>query len=234
MTAEEFRQINIDACKRRHACAKGYAQLLRADSTTAILRVWRNWWSEFYKGMFFDDIKEYINDAYESLKDDFQTLGIYVNEPCEKGFVIANKYRKKLTIGGNIKVYVFGGSNIVAKNNAQVYCNTKGSKIELRDYAYGNVVGSAVIARDHSKLFLRDGKATCFNAANVTVYGGELQDNGHYRIQAMGDAIVYSNSNNRIILSGNATKKMKNEESLNNRNNQNIQNIQNIQNNQKQ
>lgn len=203
MTFDEFKQININACRKRHACTKGYADLLKADSVTAILRVWRTYWNDLYNVLYFDDIKENVNDAYESMKDDFQLAGIFVNEPSNKAIVIANNCEEPLRVDGKCKVYIFGASRVIAKGNAGVYCHTEGSIIELAGNSYASVSKGKVFARERSEAVTKC-EAECYGAATITAFGGIVTDYGHRVIEAYADTIVYSNTNRRISLFDNA------------------------------
>lgn len=198
---ERLKEICRVACHERKACQPGFEALLKAESVPEILAVWKLNWSDIYDSKFADIMAENIRDIYAELGDEFRRCGIYVNEDSDTGLVIISTPDAVIHVGGDAKAYVFTAAEVMATDNAQVYCRAEGSDITLSGHTYGNIKAGTVKVKDFSEA-KGGGVFHTYNAARVMVTDGTVIDHGHRMIAVDGDTQVYSDAIRYIELGG--------------------------------
>lgn len=196
-----------DACHERHACTHGYKELMQADTAEGIATVWRRYWRELVSGQYADVICEEMPYHYEELKEGFNKTGLFFNECPQsytnRSFVLVGNSEEPIHIYGYAEAYVLGNAHVIAHDHARIYCSQLQGKVELLDYAYGNVTAGYAIARDRSTLEAAT-DCECHNASNVSITAGTLHDHGHMEISAYNDAVVDTFTAMRINLYNNS------------------------------
>lgn len=192
MTFEQFKTECIEACHVRQACREGYADLLHAETTPALLRVVKNYWDDVYRSKYADIVGENIERWFDGQEDDFHRADVFVNEPADHGIVFVNNYLDgELRVKGTAKAYVFGASSVFGVDRAEVYCHTEGSFVRVRDHAYAHVERGTVVAMGYSSIEINAGvEASCYDRTRVTLNGGRILSYGHRSIEAWLDGVV--------------------------------------------
>ena len=204
---EVFKQACKAACHERHACTHGYIEMMDAKNIEEVATVWRRYWREIVGEMYADVIREEMPHHYIDIKEGFNLAGVYFNEcPSSRqtrAFAIVGDSAEALHVYGYAEVHVIGEAHVVAHDHARVFCSRPQAKIELLDYAYGEITNGYGIARNYSTL-VSTTECESHNASVVTLRGGVLHDYGHYDIKAYNDAVIDSFTTMRIALFDNA------------------------------
>jgi len=204
MTFKEIKEEWCNAMRVHDGCNFAYKLLLEAQTVPQMLRVAQDYWDEIYRSKYPEVVLKRIETWYCNFKEDFNSAGVFVNEPSDWGLVIVNNYYKEaLNIYGKAKAYIFGKSYVKGYDSAQVYCRTEGSLIELYNTSYGHVEAGRAVAYGRSSLQCNC-DAECYGSVKINIYGGVLKDYGHLYIMASGNAVVYSSNSRNINISGNA------------------------------
>lgn len=207
MTAfEELKEICRVACHERNACENGFRDLMQAETIDDIIAVWRRNWQDIFDSKFADIMVANIIKVYETSRGDFNRNQVWVNESSDRGLIIVSHAPQAIFASGTAKAYIFAESEVVASDNAQVYCRTPKSRITLRQHSFARIdcEDTKVKAFEFSRA---QGVMTIetHNACEVSISGGTLTDLGHRRITAQGTAVVISDTTRSIDLSGEAT-----------------------------
>ena len=184
MDYEGFKEEWKQACRERHACTKGFEQLLRSNSIGEILQTAVDNWTDVYQSKFADFMAANIVRQFAGLEQEFHDAGFYVNEDSDKGICVVCRPDKELHFSGRARVYIFDKARVVARGNAKVYCRNAESEIELHDDAYGKIEAGRVWAYDWATVDSHQ-ECWCEGHATVTIYGGELHDKGHRRLTCL-------------------------------------------------
>ena len=206
MTAfEELKEICRTACHERNACENGFRDLMQAESIDDIIAVWRKNWQDIFDSKFADIMVANIIKVYATSREDFIRSQVWVNESSDRGLIIVSHAPQAIFASGTAKAYIFAGSEVIASDNAQVFCRTPKSRITLRHHSYARIdcAETCVKAFDFSRA---QGVMTIetHNACEVNISGGTLTDLGHRRITAQGDAVVITDTPRSIDISGEA------------------------------
>ena len=186
MDYEQFKEEWKVACKERHACTKGYQQLLASQSVADVLATAVANWTDVYKSKFADFMAENIVRQFEGLRDEFHEAGFFVNEPSDKGICVVCRPDGPLEFGGRARVYVFAQAEVTARDLAQVYCRNKDSVVRLYGNAYGKIEAGRVWAYDFATVDSHE-ECWCHDRTTVTISGGVVHDEGHRRINILNE-----------------------------------------------
>ncbi len=157
MDYEQFKEEWKQACKERHACAKGYQQLLASRSVADVLQTAVANWGDVYRSKFADFMAENIVRQFEGLRDEFHEAGFFVNEDSDKGFCIVCRPDRPLRFSGRARVYIFAGkAEVEARGMAQVYCRSEDAEVRMYESTYGKIEA---------------GKVWAYGAARVEAHG---------------------------------------------------------------
>lgn len=204
---EALKQVCSEACHERHACTHGYKELMQSDTAESIATVWRRYWRELISEQYADIICEEMPYHYNEIRDGFNRAGVYFNE-CPEGsmqraFVLVGNSESPVHIFGYSEAHVLGNVTVIAHNHSRVYCSSDNGRMELLDNANGYANKGYAIARNHSNLYAST-NCECYNASNVQLSNGTLEDHGHFTINAYNDAVVNSFTALKINLYDNA------------------------------
>lgn len=206
ITFEEMKAMCHAACRERQACKEGFAQMLRADTPTMLLRAWVDNWSDVWKDRYADMLVGNVEALYAQYRREFHDVGLWVNECCGSGKVLITEGR--VAVGSTARAFVVGMAEVHAYGNSIVYNHAaQDAVVVLHDYAHGFIEAGRVVARDQSHVQVSgDGVlAECYGRSEVFMTAGTLTDHGHHSIEAYGDrAVVKGCVTRRITLADGA------------------------------
>lgn len=221
MTQDPFQLLKDTcntACHERRACANGYRQMLQSQNVSQMMATWRDNWEDVTESKYSDIIRTELPKQYDGLKEEMNAAGIYMNE-CPEGAkrfvkVIVTKSDTPVHIYGEANAYILDSAKVVAHDHAHVYnIKAKHSKVELLDYAYGNVRCGSLIARCRSRVVSSgSAKVTLDGSVDCEANGGSVTAISYRRIDASVDAIVYAHNGHCIYLAEDASIKPLNSE----------------------
>ena len=209
------------ACRERQACKEGFAQMLRAETPTQLLRAWTDNWADVWKDRYADMLAGKVEALYAQYRREFHDVGLWVNESSGHGRVLItgvalggqsaehpNGGRMTVSVGGTARAFVVGGAEVHAYGNSIVYNHAaQDAVVVLHDYAHGFIEAGCVVARDQSHVQVSgDGvQAECYGRSEVFMTAGTLVDHGHHSIEAYGErAVVKGCVTRRITLADGA------------------------------
>lgn len=218
---EEMKAMCHAACRERQACKEGFAQMLRAETPTQLLRAWTDNWADVWKDRYADMLAGKVEGLYAQYRREFHDVGLWVNECCGRGRVLItgvalggqtaehpNGGRMTVSVGGTARAFVVGGAEVHAYGNSIVYNHAaQDAVVVLHDYAHGFIEAGRVTARDQSHVQVSgDGVlAECYGRSEVFMTAGTLVDHGHHSIEAYGErAVVKGCVTRRITLADGA------------------------------
>ena len=221
ITFEEMKAMCHAACRERQACKEGFAQMLRAETPTQLLRAWTDNWADVWKDRYADMLAGKVEGLYEQYRREFHDVGLWVNECCGRGRVLITGValggqsaehpsggRMTVSVGGTARAFVVGGAEVHAYGNSIVYNHAaQDAVVVLHDYAHGFIEAGSVVARDQSHVQVSgDGVlAECYGRSEVFMTAGTLVDHGHHSIEAYGErAVVKGCVTRRITLADGA------------------------------
>lgn len=158
------------ACHERHACAKGYKQMLATTTVSQMMAVWRANWEDIVDSKFADILSAELPSLYPSLREEMNASGIFLNECPDDADravrVLVTATDTPIRISGSAQAYILGVAHVVAHDHAQVYNTKYDAVVTLYDYSYGNIQSGKVYAYDHSSLncscdAILDGAVSC-------------------------------------------------------------------------
>lgn len=194
-----------DACHERHACAKGYRQMLASENVSQMMATWRDNWEDVVNSKFGDIIRDKLPEQYPNIKGEMNLAGIYLNECPENALqnvkVLISDTNTEVHVYGRAQAYILAPATVIAHNHAQIYNLRHDADITLLDYSYGDIQAGKVKAQGRSSLNCScdatiDGSVRC-NASGGTVHAISYRSINAYR-----DTIIYSKTNKNINLSG--------------------------------
>lgn len=203
---EKLKEICRVACHQRNACKPGFESLMQTSTVAGILKVWKENWQDVYESKYADIMAEKIAGVYADMRDEFNANNVFVNEPTDRGLLIvapASQQAGQITVSGTAKCYIFGSGNVLAKDNAEVYCRDSQGMVTLCGHARGFFKDGQVQVRDFARAF-GTFQGQCYNAAYILLRGGSVADHGHLEISAWNDAVVYADTRRKIDLHGDA------------------------------
>lgn len=209
------------ACRERQACKEGFAQMLRAETPTQLLRAWTDNWADVWKDRYADMLAGKVEGLYAQYRREFHDVGLWVNESSGRGRVLItgvalggqtaehpNGGRMTVSVGGTARAFVVGSAEVHAYGNSIVYNHAaQDATVVLHDYAHGFIEAGCVVARDQSHVQVSgDGVlAECYGRSEVFMTAGTLTDHGHHSIEAYGErAVVKGCVTRRITLADGA------------------------------
>ena len=209
------------ACRERQACKEGFAQMLRAETPTQLLRAWTDNWADVWKDRYADMLAGKVEGLYAQYRREFHDVGLWVNECCGSGRVLItgvalggqtaehpNGGRMTVSVGGTARAFVVGGAEVHAYGNSIVYNHAaQDATVVLHDYAHGFIEAGRVVARDQSHVQVSGDAvlAECYGRSEVFMAAGTLVDHGHHSIEAYGErAVVKGCVTRRITLADGA------------------------------
>lgn len=221
ITFEEMKAMCHAACRERQACKEGFAQMLRAETPTQLLRAWTDNWADVWKDRYADMLAGKVEGLYAQYRREFHDVGLWVNESSGRGKVLItgvalggqtaehpNGGRMTVRVGGTARAFVVGGAEVHAYGNSIVYNHAvQEATVVLHDYAHGFIEAGRVVARDQSHVQVSgDGVlAECYGRSEVFMTAGTLVDHGHHSIEAYGErAVVKGCVTRRITLADGA------------------------------
>ena len=221
ITFEEMKAMCHAACRERQACKEGFAQMLRAETPTQLLRAWTDNWADVWKDRYADMLAGKVEGLYAQYRREFHDVGLWVNESSGRGKVLItgvalggqtaehpNGGRMTVRVGGTARAFVVGGAEVHAYGNSIVYNHAaQDAVVVLHDYAHGFIEAGRVTARDQSHVQVSgDGvQAECYGRSEVFMTAGTLVDHGHHSIEAYGErAVVKGCVTRRITLADGA------------------------------
>lgn len=203
-----LKQICDAACHDRHACAKGYKQMLESKDTVEMMNTWRDNWEDIVESKYADIIRRELPAIYPELKAQMNKAQIFLNECPES----AGQYTKVLVtdtdnpvrIYGRAKAYILGKAKVIAHDHTQVYnYKQQDAEVKLLGYAYGHIMAGKVEAEGRSSLSCNC-QAILSGAVFCTATGGTVRAKGYREVEAYGDTKVVSYMTENITLNDNA------------------------------
>lgn len=76
------------ACRERQACKEGFAQMMRAETPTQLLRAWTDNWADVWKDRYADMLAGKVEGLYAQYRREFHDVGLWVNESSWRGRVL--------------------------------------------------------------------------------------------------------------------------------------------------
>lgn len=221
ITFEEMKAMCHAACRERQACKEGFAQMMRAETPTQLLRAWTDNWADVWKDRYADMLAGKVEGLYAQYRREFHDVGLWVNESSGRGKVLITGValggqtaehttggRMTVRVGGTARAFVVGGAEVHAYGNSIVYNHAaQDAVVVLHDYAHGFIEAGRVVARDQSHVQVSgDGvQAECYGRSEVFMTAGTLTDHGHHSIEAYGErAVVKGRATRRITLADGA------------------------------
>ena len=221
ITFEEMKAMCHAACRERQACKEGFAQMLRAETPTQLLRAWTDNWADVWKDRYADMLAGKVEGLYAQYRREFHDVGLWVNESSGRGRVLItgvalggenaehpNGGRMTVRVGGTARAFVVGGAEVHAYGNSIVYNHAaQDAVVVLHDYAHGFIEAGRVTARDQSHVQVSGDAvlAECYGRSEVFMTAGTLVDHGHHSIEAYGErAVVKGCVTRRITLADGA------------------------------
>lgn len=202
-----LKDLCIEACHERKACAEGYKQMVKSGNISQIMATWRANWEDVVDSKYADIIRIQLPKIYPIIKADMNAAGIYLNE-CPRSaqefvLVIVTDTNNVVKVFGYSNVYILGECKVSAYDHSQVYNSKHNAQVTLYDYSYGKIFAGEVVALGHSNLScmceaIVDGTVKCM------AYGGTVVARKYRKIEAYIDAVVYSQSNFNITLCNDA------------------------------
>lgn len=186
---DTFKQQIRKAAHENHSCVDGYRAMMAAQSYTQMLRVMYNNWDWVYNGGFYEVFCQYFGQWFDGHESDFHAADVYYNEPSDHGFVFVDKPDKRLSIGGQSKVFVLAPSVVDVCNRATVYCRADQSYITLHNSAYGVIKNGFCVGLDYS-MAQAFGVYETRNHASVIIRDGICFDHGHELIHAYNSTVL--------------------------------------------
>lgn len=194
---DTFKQQIRKAAHENHSCVDGYRAMMAAQSYTQMLRVMYNNWDWVYNGGFYEVFCQYFGQWFEGHEEDFHAADVYYNEPSDHGFVFVDKPGKRLSIGGQAKVFVLAPSVVDVCNRATIYCRADNSYIMLRNSAYGVIKKGFCVGfdysraqsygvfetREHSSVIIRDGKCLDLGHEQIRAYNSTVYGFNQYHVE---------------------------------------------------
>lgn len=207
---DQLKDICTTACHTRHACTEGYRAMLATENVSQLMAVWRENWEDLVESKYADIINDQLPALYldPTLKSEMNAAGIYVNE-CpliapEYVFVIVTDHDGIVDINDYAKCYVLGKAWVRAWDHAQVYSEKNDRTIiMLYDYSYGHVSKGKTFANGYSRLWTST-NAALNGSVTCEAHGGEICASSYLKIEAYGDAKIFSKTDRNITLFGNA------------------------------
>lgn len=214
MTDDDFKILKeacIRACHARHACADGYRQMLASKNVSQMMATWRDNWEDIVESKYADIIRTELPKQYPALKEEMNRAGIYLNECPEDARqfvrVLVTDTDTPVKIHCDAQAYVLGTAKVLAFGHSQVYNERQpDAHIMLYDRAYGKAMAGRATAYDRSRLVCCC-NAHIADAVECDAYGGTVRAQSFLSIRAYRDTIVYSDTDKRIALNGDAQLK---------------------------
>ncbi len=202
---QTFKEVCDRACHARHACAKGYKQMLASENVSQMMATWRDNWDDVVGSKFSETIRTELPRLYPVLKDDMNKAGIYLNECPDdaKNFVrvIITDCDEPVKVYGDAQAYIIGVAKVIAFNHSKVYNNHYKADVMLYGYSFGEIMAGTVRAYDRSKLQC-DCEAYLLGNVQCDAFGGIVKASSYVYVNAYRDTIVYAGTDKGIILSG--------------------------------
>lgn len=107
ITFEEMKAMCHAACRERQACKEGFAQMLRAETPTQLLRAWTDNWADVWKDRYADMLAGKVEALYAQYRREFHDVGLWVNESSGRGRVLITG----VALGGQTAEHPNGGPN---------------------------------------------------------------------------------------------------------------------------
>ena len=95
------------ACRERQACKEGFAQMLRAETPTQLLRAWTDNWADVWKDRYADMLAGKVEGLYAQYRREFHDVGLWVNESSGRGRVLITG----VALGGKTAEHPNGGES---------------------------------------------------------------------------------------------------------------------------
>lgn len=197
MTYQELKDIFVTACHEGHACTDGYKEVLAADNAGMLAMAIRHYWDDCYNGIFFDALKNNINNFTDFIND-FAGAGIYINQSSTHGIVVVSNNIEKVSVHGDAECYAFDKCYVDVFENAQLYCKVPDSVILLDDKATAfleNQHGSVIKGNSTANL-INCNDIICFNRPYIRAKDSSINAYEFYRIEASGatNVSIYGNT----------------------------------------
>lgn len=187
ITFEEMKAMCHAACRERQACKEGFAQMLRAETPTQLLRAWTDNWADVWKDRYADMLAGTVEGLYAQYRREFHDVGLWVNESSGRGRVLItgvalggqtaehptndgesadvagrtsdhpNGGRMTVRVGGTARAFVVGSAEVHAYGNSIVY-----------NHAAKDAV---VVLHDYAHGFIEAGRVVARDQSHVQVSG---------------------------------------------------------------
>lgn len=180
------------ACRERQACKEGFAQMMRAETPTQLLRAWTDNWADVWKDRYADMLAGKVEALYAQYRREFHDVGLWVNESSGRGRVLITG----VALGGQTAEHPNGGENAAGMHGP----TNGGENAEHRDapmmrvsvggtarafvvggaevHAYGNSIvynhaaqDAVVVLHDYAHGFIEAGRVVARDQSHVQVSG---------------------------------------------------------------
>ena len=180
------------ACRERQACKEGFAQMLRAETPTQLLRAWTDNWADVWKDRYADMLAGKVEALYAQYRREFHDVGLWVNESSGRGRVLITG----VALGGQTAEHLNGAGMHGPTNGGQTAEHLNGGRMTVRVggtarafvvggaevHAYGNSIvynhaaqDAVVVLHDYAHGFIEAGCVTARDQSHVQVSGDGVQ-----------------------------------------------------------
>lgn len=200
ITFEEMKAMCHAACRERQACKEGFAQMMRAETPTQLLRAWTDNWADVWKDRYADMLAGKVEALYAQYRREFHDVGLWVNECCGRGRVLITG----VALGGQTAEHPNGPTNGGTPDGDESPNAIGGQTAEHRDapmmrvsvggtarafvvggaevHAYGNSIvynhaaqDAVVVLHDYAHGFIEAGRVVARDQSHVQVSGDGVQ-----------------------------------------------------------
>lgn len=188
ITFEEMKAMCHAACRERQACKEGFAQMLRAETPTQLLRAWTDNWADVWKDRYADMLAGKVEGLYAQYRREFHDVGLWVNESSGRGRVLITG----VALGWQTAEHpsaagmhgpTNGGENAEHRDAPMMRVSVGGTARAFvvggaEVHAYGNSIvynhaaqDAVVVLHDYAHGFIEAGRVTARDQSHVQVSG---------------------------------------------------------------
>lgn len=184
------------ACRERQACKEGFAQMLRAETPTQLLRAWTDNWADVWKDRYADMLAGKVEGLYAQYRREFHDVGLWVNESSGRGKVLITG----VALGGQTAEHTNGGENAAGMHDPTNDDESTSSdespmmRVTVGGTARAFVVGGAEVhAYGNSIVYnhaAQDATVVLHDYAHGFIEAGRVVARDQSHVQVSGDAVL--------------------------------------------
>ena len=196
ITFEEMKAMCHAACRERQACKEGFAQMLRAETPTQLLRAWTDNWADVWKDRYADMLAGKVEGLYAQYRREFHDVGLWVNESSGRGRVLitgvalGGQTAGDADVAGRTSDHPNGGQSAEHPNSDESPMMT----VRVGGTARAFVVGSAEVhAYGNSIVYnhaAQDATVVLHDYAHGFIEAGRVVARDQSHVQVSGDGVL--------------------------------------------